>query len=219
MRNMEKIEIGSFLILKFTFGLLMTNCYLLNSNGEVAVIDASNSNKDENTALYNAIKKNGVLEYIINTHGHFDHIAGNEFLKKEFPNAKLLIHALDRNCLLNPQRNGSVHFSKTIISPDCDSVIDNESTIYVGGAVLKFLHTPGHTKGGIAVIGDGFIFTGDTLFQGTVGITKEYKGAFGEMIDSIKTRILTLPQHYIVLPGHGENSTIEKEANFNVFLQ
>jgi len=216
---MESIGIGNSAILKFTFGKLATNCYLVQSNNEIALIDAPNSNEIENMTIYNAIKESGTLKYIINTHGHFDHIVGNAFLKEKFKDAKILIHKCDRGKLASPELNGSLCFWIPLTSPDRDVKIDaNSHDISVGDIYLRFLYTPGHTKGSISIAGDGFVFTGDTLFQGTVGIAKEYTGAFDELINSVKTQLLTLPAHFIVLPGHGEKSTIEEEANFNPFL-
>ncbi|MGC8721965.1 MAG: MBL fold metallo-hydrolase [Caldisericaceae bacterium] len=216
---METIVLKEITILEFTFGGLSTNCYIIDNSGEIALIDASNSNDDENVAIYNAIKARGVLKYIINTHGHFDHIAGNNFLKDKFPDAMLLIHSNDREKLSSPELNGSLHFGKHITSVDCDMAIGPTlKQIHIGRTKLEFIYTPGHTKGSISVRGKGIVFTGDTLFQGTVGIAKEYKGAFNELIDSIKTKLLTLPQDFIILPGHGNRSTVSEEAQFNPFL-
>ncbi len=216
---METFKINGSTILKFTFGPLKANCYLLASNGEVAVIDPTNSNSEENALVFSGLKENGTLKYIINTHGHFDHIIGNAFLKKEFPSAKLFIHPLDRDKMGDPSKNGSAYFGNLVVSPDCDEIIDDGSEINLGNTHLKFLHTPGHTKGSVSIIGDGFVFTGDTLFQGTIGIAKEYKGAFKEIVQSIKNHLAILPPNLVVLPGHGENSKIGEEVNFNPFLQ
>lgn len=207
-------------VFMFTFGMLNTNCYLLVNKGESAVIDPSAFYKEEKEYLIKFIKKQGAqLKYIINTHGHFDHIAGNNTIKDIYPNVKILIHITDSSMLTSPQKNKSVHFNILVLSKEADISLREGDKIKIGNTILEVLHTPGHTKGSIALKGNGFVFTGDTIFAGTVGTAKDFRNAYTIMINSIKEKILTLPDSTIILPGHMEYSTVGEEKQYNPFIQ
>ena len=127
---------------------------------------------------------------------------------------------MDREKLQDPHKNYSIGLGVEVISPDADVVIEGEEAEYtVGNTAFRILHTKCHTLGSVSIVGDDFVFTGDTLFQGTVGIAKEYSKAFDDLITSIKTKLIPLGDNYIVLPGHGENTTILEERESNPFLQ
>ena len=215
---MEKIKCGNYEILKFVFNPIKENCYVLNLENDSIVVDPGNSNTAETNLLIEAIKSPNLT--IFNTHGHVDHIFGNAVLKEKFKSAKLVIHTLDREKLQDPHKNYSIGLGVEVISPDADVVIEGEESEYtVGNTTFRILHTKGHTLGSVSIVGDDFVFTGDTLFQGTVGIAKEYFKAFDDLITSIKTKLIPLGDNYIVLPGHGENTTILEERESNPFLQ
>jgi glyoxylase-like metal-dependent hydrolase (beta-lactamase superfamily II) len=215
---MEKIKCGNYEILKFVFNPIKENCYVLNLENDSIVVDPGNSNTAETNLLIEAIKSPNLT--IFNTHGHVDHIFGNAVLKEKFKSAKLVIHTLDREKLQDPHKNYSIGLGVEVISPDADIVIEGEESEYtLGNTTFRILHTKGHTLGSVSIVGDGFVFTGDTLFQGTVGIAKEYSKAFDDLITSIKTKLIPLGDNYIVLPGHGENTTILEERESNPFLQ
>lgn len=213
---MEIIKIGKYEILKFTFNFLSTNTYLLNLKNTTLIIDPANSSDKETQTLLEHIKSDNII--IFNTHGHFDHIFGNAILKTMFKKSKLIIHELDSEKLTNPTLNGSIKWELNVVSPKEDISISQESDLVVEDEKINILHTPGHTKGSICLAFDGFVFTGDTLFAGTVGIAKEFHGAFEELINSIKTKLFNLKDDYIILPGHGENSTLKEEKEYNPFL-
>lgn len=216
--KMEKIKCGNYEILKFVFNPIKENCYVLNLENDSIVVDPGNSNTAETNLLIEAIKSPNLT--IFNTHGHVDHIFGNAVLKEKFKSAKLVIHTLDREKLQDPHKNYSIGLGVEVISPDADVVIEGEEAEYtVGNTTFRILHTKGHTLGSVSIVGDDFVFTGDTLFQGTVGIAKEYFKAFDDLITSIKTKLIPLGDNYIVLPGHGENTTILEERESNPFLQ
>ncbi len=215
----EKLEISKNVIYKFIFGIIKTNCYIVKNNDDIIIIDPSAANEKEQKKFIDFLRSlNGNVLYIINTHGHFDHIAGNAAIKRTFPDAKILIHRADREKLTSSEKNGSKKFGLQIISPDSDRELEDKDKIYFGNTCLYVIHTPGHTKGSICLKGKGFIFTGDTLFAGTVGTAKECKNAFDEMIRVIREKILTLKEDYIILPGHMEDSTIKEEKTRNPFL-
>ncbi len=202
------------------FGPLETNCYVVKNSSVISVIDPSAFYEEEKLFLKEFIRSlNGSMQFIINTHGHFDHISANTFLKNNFPNAQILIHFADSEKLQSPIKNRSAEFSLNVVSPRADKELKDGDIIKIGEASFKVIHTPGHTKGSIMLYGEGILFSGDTLFAGTVGTAKEYKGAFNEMIQSIKEKVLMLPGSTLILPGHMETSTIEEEKSLNPFIQ
>lgn len=217
---MDKIKAGSNVIYIHTAGPLATNTYIFEDSGNVCVVDPANSNIDEDKEIIGKIEDlGGDLKYIINTHGHFDHITGNRALKDKYKNAEIIISSVDSEKLGNPEKNGSYFFGKPITSPPADKEVKEGDIINVGKIKLSVIETPGHTKGSVSLWNINFIFTGDTLLAGAVGVAKEYKNAFEEMIGSIKTKLLNLPPQTIILPGHGELSTIGEEREYNPFLK
>ncbi len=216
----EKLHFGNTVIYKYTFGPLDTNCYLLENGGEWLAIDPSFFYPKEIRYITDVLNKEKVkLKYIVNTHGHFDHIAGNKLLKLKYPRSKILIHTLDAGMLTSPAKNRSKEFGVIVESPPPDILLKENNTIEFGSETLTVLHIFGHTKGSIVLKGKEFIFSGDTIFAGTVGTAKEYKNAFQLMIKGIKEKILTLEDNTVILPGHFENSTIAEERKYNPFLQ
>jgi len=187
----------------FKVGYLSTNCYVVTceETKQAAIIDPGLETKKEADPILDYIKQNGlVLKYIINTHGHPDHISGN-MIMKQATGASILIH-----------ENHKGH-------ANADKKLSNGDVIHVGTIKLTVLYTPGHTKSDICLLGDNFVFTGDTLFAGAVGRTDFPGGSFQEIIQSIKTKLLPLPDSFKVYPGHESFSMIGDEKKFNPFLQ
>lgn len=192
----------------------MTNCYLLWSDQEAGVIDPGGPV----SGVINFIKEKGlVLKWIVNTHGHYDHIAGNRTLREEF-GVPILIHERDRVMLLEPTANLSVFMGQGMTSPDADKLLSEGHTLTLGAETLQVIETPGHTPGGISLYTPGLLFAGDTLFFESVGRTDLPGGDHQQLLTSIRERLLTLPPETIVLPGHGESTTIEHESRWNSFL-
>jgi hydroxyacylglutathione hydrolase len=191
------------IIKRFTVGWLSTNCYVIGceETKEAVLIDPAAESKREAEEILNFIKRNGFhIKYIINTHGHSDHIAGNTVMKKA-TGAPVLIH-----------ENDAVHVH-------ADKKLRDGDVIQVGSFKLVVLHTPGHTKGGISLLGDKVVFTGDTLFPSAIGRTDFAGGSFKEIIKSIKTKLLPLPDSFKVYPGHYPPTTIGEEKRNNPYLQ
>ena len=161
------------------------------------------------------------IQYILNTHGHVDHVMGNEEMKQR-TGAQILIHEMDAASLTKIPRAMLAMFGGRP-SPPADRTLKDEEVIQVGSLALKVLHTPGHSPGGICIHVDGMVFTGDTLFVGGVGRTDLPGGSSPLMLRSIQTKLLTLPDETIVLPGHNygaaPTSTIKQERLHNPFLQ
>ena len=157
--------------------------------------------KAEANLILDFIKRNHLkIKHIINTHGHPDHISGNSYLKKA-TNASILIH--------------ENHKGKA----NADNKLREGEVIHVGNFKLVVIHTPGHTKSGISLLGDKAVFTGDTLFAGSIGRTDFPGGSYQQIIHSIKTKLLHLPDSFKIYPGHESFSTIGNEKKYNPFLQ
>jgi len=197
-------------------GNVLTNCYVIGCDDtkEGAVIDPG-GNPDRIPAL---VEKVGVQPtYIINTHGHADHIEANGEVKKA-TGAQILIHGSDGPMLTDPEKNLSIYFGPAIVSPPADRFVTEGEVIEIGHITLKVLHTPGHSPGGISLVSDGCVFTGDALFAGSVGRTDFPGASYDQLMASIRTRLFALDDSLIVYSGHGPQSTIGWEKSHNPFF-
>lgn len=199
-------------------GPIQTNCYLLGDTetGKMAVIDPGG----EGERIAKAVK-NGkwVLSAIINTHGHFDHTGANGTLRKHF-GSKIYIHKDDAEFLLNPDLNGSSFFPERIVCAKADVTLEDGQEIKIGGLVLKVIHTPGHTPGGISLYCKdiNIMFTGDTLFRNDIGRADLAGGSEETLMKSLR-QYLKYPPATIIYPGHGSKSTLKDEFENNQYLQ
>lgn len=206
----------------FSFNPLQVNAYLLyEPDGPGILIDPSCMNKPEFKILQDFIGANSIkLEYQVNTHGHFDHVFGVEWVKETF-NPRYLIHKADENLLAlagNQARGFGFDFSGEAIKPD--GYLAEAEEIVAGQIRLKVIHVPGHSPGCVAFYEEkeGWLFSGDTLFAGGIGRTDLPGGSFEQIIRSIKEKLLILPDETRVFPGHGPASTIQRERETNPFL-
>jgi len=158
------------------------------------------------------------LTHIFNTHGHGDHIGGNEYFHKEFE-CPIGIHDFDAEMLLNSSLNLSAFFDFYISSPAATLLIKDTYRYPIGEYSAEIIHTPGHTKGGIVIYAKPYIFSGDTIFNLCVGRTDLPGGNTSQLIESIKKKIFTLPDDTIILPGHGSSSTVGKEKAENPYVR
>jgi len=186
-------------------------CYLIGDpvSGEAVLIDPGG----EVEKIFKVVEKHKLkVRWVINTHGHYDHTTGNEEVLKR-TKATLVIHQADSGMLdktlvknLQSGKGGSIHYVK-----DGDEIA-------LGKHKLKVIGTPGHTRGGICLYHDGRLFTGDTLFTEGVGRTDLPGGSGKDLLNSIRTRILTLPDETVILPGHhyGRNktSTVKEQKQY-----
>jgi len=199
----------------FTVGPMEANCYILYNpdKREGLIIDPG----AEGAHLIKFIKQEKIsINYIINTHGHPDHIGANRKIK-EHTNAPILIHQYDAPMLAKSGSVLSLIFPVESSSPPADTFIKDGDLIECAGMKLKVLHTPGHTPGGISLLIDDSIFTGDTLFSGSIGRSDLPGGSPEVLLNSIK-KILSLDENLIVYPGHGPATTVSEELHSNPFI-
>jgi glyoxylase-like metal-dependent hydrolase (beta-lactamase superfamily II) len=202
-------------------GALGTNCYFVwdEETKEAIIIDPAFSTEAEGKkTVLQLIETNGLdVKYIVNTHGHADHTSGNGVVKKA-TGALILIHELDAPLLGVSGQEWASMFGIRLTSPPADETLHEGDTITIGTVTLSVLHTPGHTPGGISLIGTDCVFVGDTLFNGSIGRTDLPGGSYKQIINSIKQKLVTLPDNYTVYPGHGSTTTIAEEKRSNPFL-
>ncbi|MFN2363701.1 MAG: MBL fold metallo-hydrolase [Halarsenatibacteraceae bacterium] len=194
--------------IKFAFNMNSENGYLVWDSNEAIVIDPGSAKE-----VYQIKDKLEELElelkYIINTHSHFDHIGGNQFLKNNF-NVKLGISKKESENLIDPEKNLSRYMGTRIKSPKADFYFESTDDLHFGNDKLEIIYCPGHSQGSIALYSDkdDLLFSGDTIFKNGVGRTDLPGGNKDELIKSIN-KLVELPDKTIVLPGHGPETTIK----------
>ena len=196
---------------------MLGNCYIIadEKTKEAAIIDPSTEGEE----ILNIISKHKLkVKYIINTHGHMDHIGANTIVKKA-TGAKILIHEEDRHLLTSPRKNLAIFWGRMIKSPPADKLLKGGETIVLGHLKIKVIHTPGHTRGSICLLIDNILFSGDTLFRNAVGRTDLPEGSHNMLTQSIREKILPLKDGIEVYPGHEGETTIGRERRDNPFLQ
>ena len=201
-------------------GYMDVFCYIVACpvKKEALVIDPAGNEEH----IVERIDQNGlVLKYIVNTHGHADHTCGNARMK-ELTGAEIIMHEEDDRLFNSPEGQIMARQLGFALSPHADIFVKDGDDITVGEITLKVLHTPGHSPGGICLLGDGNLFTGDTLFVGGIGRTDLPGASLTQFMNSINKKLLTLPTETIVWPGHDygdkPSSTIGIEKWSNPFL-
>ena len=198
---------------------LATNCYLVGCERtrHGAVIDPGG----DAPAILAAIQATRLeVKVIINTHGHIDHTGANGEIKAA-TGARLVIHELDAPMLSDPRLNLGWFMGQDVAGPAADETLRDGDVLTVGDLRLQILHVPGHTPGGIALLamGQEITFSGDALFQGSIGRSDFPGGDHQQLIRSISDQLLTLPDQMRVYPGHGPTTTIGEEKRHNPWLR
>lgn len=197
------------------------NTYVLwlNDSTEALVIDAGL----EPELILSFLEEQGLTAVgILCTHGHADHIGGNEFMKEQFPNAPLIIGEKEAPLLTDPNLNVSADFGFSIISPTADQTVNEGDVLELAGITLKILDVPGHSQGHIAYLREGSpgqVFSGDVLFRQGIG-RDDFPGGDGDVLRrSIREVMYALPDETVVYPGHGPVTTPGFEKKNNPFVR
>jgi len=169
--------------------------------------------------LIETVKQEGIeIEYIILTHGHADHIGGVAEFLEVYPDAKVIAYTAERDMLQDPVMNSSLDIYRKAITLEADMYVNDRDMLTIGETELTFIHTPGHTLGGMCILTPGYVFSGDTLFRASIGRTDFYGGSFDQIAKSIRERLYILPDQTLVLPGHMSETTIGYEKENNPFV-
>jgi len=193
-----------------------TNTWLLwdEESREAILVDPAAPSPD---LLKRIEELNLKVKYIINTHGHMDHIGGNSWFKNHL-SAPLMIHSADAPMLVNSAMNLSLYVGNPVSSAPPDVLLEDGMELSLGKYPVKVIHTPGHTPGGICLLADKFLISGDTLFEQSIGRTDLQGGNHQQIINSIKNKLFVLPDDVIVFPGHGPRTSISMEKKNNPFV-
>ncbi len=204
----------------FVLGDFETNCYVVrrtNQDKDCLVIDPGLSP----WPLIQYLEQNKLrVAAVILTHGHVDHLAGVEAIRERWPDTQVVIHKEDAKMLVDAKANLSAIGGTLVQARAAEVLLDKQTAVSYAGIHLQIIHTPGHTQGGICLysVSEGILFSGDTLFCGSVGRSDLPGGNHQQLIDGIRTHLLTLPGATRVYPGHGPATTIEKEKRTNPYL-
>jgi len=206
--RIKSIEVGSF----------AANCYLVSCEDtkEAVLIDPGAEAKK----ILQMVAEAGVtVKYVLNTHGHIDHMGADAEVSQAL-GAPLYIHEGDHLLIQNP-RDDLAAYQGVAKPAKADGFLQDGDIIRFGKEELKVLSTPGHSPGSVCFYNEKekVLFSGDTLFAGSIGRTDFPGGSFPQIISSIKEKLLVLPEDTVVLPGHGPASTIGAEKRYNPFLQ
>lgn len=201
---------------QFLLGPIENNAFVAEGkNSECVIIDAPMGTQE----LISFIQKQKLLpKGILLTHGHFDHINGLPEIKKHW-DCPVYIHTDDALFLENPELSGAQFFGFPSIVDKADFLLTDQQVLMLAGLEFTVIHTPGHTQGGCCFYVEGHLFSGDTLFYLGIGRTDLPGGSERTLINMIQKKLLILPPETVVLPGHGENTTIAKEKKSNLFIR
>lgn len=207
MMNIETLVVGP----------IETNCYILSDpdSKEAVIIDAG----DDADLILDYVQKEQLhVVYVLNTHGHFDHIQANDAVRDK-TGAPLAIHADDVELLQDPKKIGGMFRDIKGCRPP-EKILHNGDVLFFGAYQLRVIYTPGHSKGGCCFYEakEKVCFTGDTLFRGTIGRTDLYGGNLGVLRNSVKERLKLLPDDVTIYPGHGPESDMAFERRANPYL-
>lgn len=210
-------------VAKFGFYMFGINTYVVYDPEakEAAIIDPGMSQKQEFEAIENFIEREGLkVTHLINTHLHIDHAIADNWVKSKYG---LPVEAHFDDAILGERINQQAEMfgvQAEDVAVEIERPLREGDVVKIGNGELKVLHVPGHSPGSICLYdeADGFVIVGDALFEGSIGRTDLPGGNYRQLIDAIKSKLLTLPRDTMVLSGHGDATTIGREWDSNPFL-
>ena len=207
----------------FTVNFIDVNCYVISDEtNEAIIVDCGAYAEEEKTAISNYISQNGLkICHLLCTHGHFDHIFGNQFICDTYSiHPKLHMDEADTYNHAERQMQMFLHKSFPLQIPPVEHYLQNGDCISFGNHSLRVISTPGHTPGGVCyyIESENLLLSGDSLFQGCIGRCDLPGGNEASLINNLRNKILTLPGNTKVLPGHGPSTTIDEEIRTNPFF-
>ncbi len=202
---------------RLVVGMFECNCYLVGCEDtkEGIIIDPGG---DAPLILDRVGQLGLTIKHIVNTHGHIDHIAANRPVK-EATGAEIAIHKDDAEWLVTDQGSYARMLGVLSPGPAADVLLTEGDEISFGDHSLQVIHTPGHSLGGISLVGDGMVFCGDTLFAMGVGRVDLPGGSWETLMQSIQTRLFTMPDDTVAYTGHGAPTTVGREKQLNPFFK
>jgi len=206
----------------FTVNPFVTNSYIYydEESSHGVIIDPGAYSNEEEKEIYEFTINQGIkIKFILNTHGHIDHIMGNAWAKALFK-VPLLMHKDDLPLINMAAEQAAVFGIKFPLPPEPDRLIDENDKIEFANTALEIIHTPGHSPGSVCFIDkkEKIIFAGDTVFKDSIGRTDLWMGNMDVLMDSIMNKIMVYPDDYIINPGHMEETTVGEERRNNPFL-
>ena len=206
---------NQMIVKRLVVGPLQENTYIIGDDvtKQAMVVDPG----DEPDRIFEEIKANGLeISAIVFTHAHFDHIGAAGDLKKE-TGAKILMHKNDEETYALAKDQAAFWGFELDDIPRPDEFIDEGDEVKVGNLSFTVMHTPGHSRGSVCLLGEGIVLTGDTIFQGSVGRTDFPGGSMEELKQSFK-KLIELPEDIRILSGHGPETTVGRERTENFFV-
>ncbi len=208
---MLKIEVAHLLP---EFG---TNTWLLwdEESREAILVDPAAPSEE----LLGRVNELGLkVKFIVNTHGHGDHIGGNGWFREKL-GSRIMIHSADACMLTDNRKNFSEYMGTPLIPHSADILAEEGSIIELGVHQVHIIHIPGHTPGGICLLADKILISGDTLFEQSIGRTDLPGGDHSQIVNSIRGKLFILPDDTVVFPGHGPRTSIGMEKKNNPFVR
>lgn len=203
---------------RIVVGLLETNCYILAGpeNREAIVVDPGGG---AGLVLHRLRQLGLQLKRIVSTHAHFDHVLAVDEVRNA-TGAEFLIHKDDLP-ILESMRERALAFMGIEVPPPpkVDGFIQEGDELSVGGVTWRVIHTPGHSPGSICLYTPGILLSGDTIFSGSIGRTDTPGGDYGRILQSIREKIMVLPDDTVIYPGHGPSTTVGRERKVNPFVE
>jgi len=214
------MTIHSFVVSPF-----VENCYVVHDGSEAALVDPGTATPEEQKEVFDYIEANNLrIRHLLLTHAHIDHIFGCAYFAERFgadaDHGGWQLHDADLPLIAHAPVQAELFGVRIMPPPEPTHFLHEGDVIELGEGSFSVLHTPGHSPGSVCFYNeaDGFVLGGDVLFQGSIGRTDLWEGSFPILIDSIKTKLLSLPDDTVVYSGHGPATTIGEERRTNPFL-